>query len=98
MLVFGKYKTGKVLELKSDYFVSSFVAYESRDLRKATIVIVGYCTKDELLSGGLVRARAKKCSHYNYERHYRDLHSVSELLTMINPEIETQTVKEIENV
>lgn len=94
MLVFGKHgNNSKPLELKSDYFVSSFLAFEDRDAKKATIIIVGFCTKDELLSQGLVRARAKKCSHYNYERHYRDLHPISELLTMINPELETITIK-----
>ena len=98
MLVYGATSSGKLIDIKSSHFVASYLAFEDIALKKATIVIVGWCTREQLMSKGLVRSKASKCMHSNYAVHYRDLRPISELLTMINPEIETQTVKEVESV
>lgn len=91
MLAYASSATGKPIELKADYFVASFLAYEDIALKKATVVIVGWCTKADFMKGGL--HRAKKGSHMNYQIHYRDLKPIAELLELINPELETYTVK-----
>jgi hypothetical protein len=98
LLVTGATSTRKLYDIKSDIFVSAFLAYEDREARKATIVIVGWCNKDQLMKGGLQKGRAGK--HFNYEVHYRNLRPIAELLEMINPEIDTVTIKpeEEENV
>lgn len=96
LLITGESAHGKAYEIKSDIFIAAFLAYEDRLAKKATVVIVGWCTKEEAMKGGLKKGRAGR--HKNYEVHYRELRPISELLTMINPEIETQTVKEVENV
>lgn len=94
MLITGEMR-GKALELKSDYYVAAYLAHEDRINKKATVVIVGWCTREQGMAGGLKIGR-KGTYYKNYEVHYRDLKPISELLEMINPELETVTIKEIE--
>lgn len=96
MLITGESAGGAKFDIKSDIFVAGFLSHEDKILNenpwgKATVIIVGWCTKEEAMKGGLQKGKAGR--HKNYEVHYRDLRPIAELLEMINPEIDTVTVK-----
>ena len=90
MLIMGEMH-GREMKL-SPVYVAAFLAHEDKANKKATVVIVGWATQAEVISGGLKKGR--KGSYYkNYEVHYRDLRPIAELLTLINPELDTFTQK-----
>lgn len=91
ILVTGATASGKLFDIKSQIFVAAYLAHEDRIAQKATVVIVGWCDKEQLMKGGLQKGRAGK--HFNYTVHYRDLQSIAKLLELINPEADSITVK-----
>lgn len=91
ILVTGASASGKQFDIKSDIFIAAYIAHEDRTQKKATVVIVGWCPKQQLTKDGLKKGRAGK--HFNYEVHYRNLRPISELLEMINPQLDMVTPK-----
>jgi len=84
LLLYAKSGSGKEIPLTSQYYVAAFLAHEDREAQKATVVIVGYCTKEYLEAQPLVQAKVG--FHHNKTCSYKDLQDIEILLNLINPE------------
>jgi hypothetical protein len=81
MLVYAKSGSGKEIPLNSTYYVGAFIAHEDREEQKATVIIVGWCTKETLAARPLVPG--KQGFWYNREMPYDHLKNIGELLKII---------------
>ena len=68
---------GYKLQINNNVYVFSFTKNENKELKQATIIIVGYEIKENILKRKIVPAR--KGDHKNYDIPYEELKPISKL-------------------
>ena len=81
-LVYYKSERGKFIPINKDIYVFGFVNNEDRNLKKCTIILVGYCTSKHLKNCNIVKGY--KGNHYNYEVPFCKLRCILELINYKN--------------
>jgi hypothetical protein len=76
-LVLARDNKGRKSELKQDIYVFGYMKNENKEQEQANMVLVGYQTKEFILSLPPVPARRE--DHHNYEIPYQDLLSIEAL-------------------
>lgn len=93
ILVYSQTESGKNIPLTSEIYVGAFISHEDIEAQKATVVIVGWCTKEAIAAKPLVKAR--KGWHLNKEMPYSELRDLGELLEIIKGESNVKTEKKL---
>lgn len=83
-LIYARSESGKTIPLKSDIYVFSYLESENSKENKATIVLLGYCTKLEVERILPQPGRRQGSTHMNYEVQYHKLHPLKELMSVNN--------------
>jgi hypothetical protein len=65
------------VSLKSDVYVFAYIGEEDRENKKATVILKGWVTKEEIEACQIVPAKIGK--HYNYQIPYEKLRPIEEL-------------------
>ena len=71
---------GRSIPLESDIYAFTYVEFEDRNAKEATIVLVGYQTRNFILQRPIVPAR--KGYHKNYEIPYHELKPMSMFMSV----------------
>lgn len=80
-LIYAQNEKGKLIKIKPDYFVFSFIMEEDREKKIAKICFVGYTNREYIQTLPIVKAR--QGFHKNYEVPFLELKSINQLLKKI---------------
>lgn len=81
MLIYAQSGSGKDIPLNSTYYVAGYIANEDIEAQKATVILIGYCHRDLVLSKDLVKG--KQGFWLNKEIPYAELSELDGLLDLI---------------
>jgi hypothetical protein len=83
-LIYCRNESGKLILLDKDIYVFSYIDSEDRNLKKATVVMIGFSLRQDIMERANIKPGKAGKKHLNYEMSFDKLRSISGFLEAKN--------------